>query len=66
MSADKLCFISHCNACLECSQLTTDYPYTIALGIIVLYLSDGQVVHTKLAMELCYVLSRLQSTVSKK
>ena len=29
-------FQSDCDACLECFQLATDYPYTITLKIIVL------------------------------
>ena len=29
-------FISNCDACLECLELATDYPYTIAMKIIVL------------------------------
>ena len=29
-------FINECDACLECFQLATDYPYTIALKIMVL------------------------------
>ena len=31
-----LIFMSHCDACLECFQLATDFPYTIALKIMVL------------------------------